>query len=296
MKRFFFIIFFLLLIGKSQLSAQSLLDSLDSIIDQPKHTEYADATFKAPRLINGQSVELIGKKELAALISHRFGVLSSGAYNFYGLTENRIRLGVDYGLMNRINLGIGVGNDQRLIDGILKIKLIRQSSGGNNSPVTIVYSATGYYTFTKWADTSRNNLLSSRLFYSHQLLIARKFNSRFSLQITPGIVHRNLVQKENDQNNVYSVAMGGRYKLTNRLAVNAEYYFLLPGKTNDNFVNSLSIGLDIETGGHIFQLILTNSESPQEKVFIPETSHKLKDGDIHFGFNIIRVFKLSKSN
>ena len=285
---------FLLLLIKSQLSAQSLLDSLDSIVDQPKLTEYTEATFKATRLVNGQTVELLGKNELAAIIAHRFGPISQGSYEFFGLTTNKFRLGLDYGLFNRINLGFGVGNDQRLIDGFIKVKLFRQSSGERNFPFTIVYSSTGYYTFTRWIYPSRNNLLSSRFFYSHQLLIARKFNNRISLQVTPGIVHRNLVQKENDQNNVYSVAMGGRFKLANRLAVNAEYYYLLPGKTNDNYVNSLSIGLDIETGGHVFQLILTNSESPQEKVFIPETTHKWKNGDIHFGFNIIRVFGLSK--
>ncbi len=294
MKRVLIFLVFLILLIKSQLSAQSLLDSLDSIIEQPKQTEYTEATFKATSLVNGQTVELLGKNELAAIISHRFGPISQGSYEFFGLTTNKFRLGLDYGLFNRINLGLGVGNDQRLIDGNIKVKLLRQSSGEHNFPFTIVYSSTGYYTFTRWVYPSRNNLLSSRFFYSHQLLVARKFNNRISLQVTPGIVHRNLVQKENDQNNVYSVAMGGRYKITKRLAMNAEYYYLLPGKTKDGFVSSLSLGLDIETGGHVFQLILTNSESPQEKVFIPETFHKWTNGDIHFGFNIIRVFGMSK--
>lgn len=284
----------LLLVTLSQAQAQGLLDSLDAIMDQPKTTEFAESTFKAPRLINGQSVELIGKNELAAIISHRFGPTSEGAYNFYGLTESHIRLGLDYGILNRINIGVGVGSYQRLWDGFLKVKLARQSHGQRNFPFTIVYSSTGFYTFTKWADASRDNLLSSRFYYSHQLLIARKFNSRISLQVTPGVIHRNLVPREIDQNNVYSVAFGGRFKLTQRLSVNTEYYYLLPGQTQKDFVNPFSVGLDIETGGHVFQLILSNSQSPQEKVFIPETINKWRNGDIHFGFNIIRVFGLSR--
>lgn len=284
----------ILFFGKSNLFAQNLLDSLDKIVDQPKQTEYTEAIFKAPRLVNGQTVELIGKNELAAIISHRFGPISNGAYNFYGLTENKIRLGLDYGLSNRINLGFGLGSYQRLFDGILKIRLTRQNSGQKSFPLTIVYSSTGYYSFEKWTNPARDNLLSSRFFYSHQLLIARKFNNRISLQIAPGIVHRNLVKREIDQNNVYSVEMGGRFKLTKRLAVNAEYYYLLPGQTAKDFVNSFSLGLDIETGGHVFQLLFTNSISPQEVIYIPETTQKWLKKDIHFGFNIIRVFKLSR--
>lgn len=284
----------LLLIGKYNLHAQGLLDSLDSIANLPKQTEYTEATFKAPLLINGQSVELIGKNELAAIISHRFGAVSQGAYNFYGLTENKIRLGVDYGLFKKVNIGFGVGSYLRIFDGKLKIKLLRQSSGLKNVPFTIVYSSTGYYSAEKWSQPERDNLLSSRFYYSHQLLIARKFGDRLSIQVTPGIVHRNLVKNEIDQNNVYSVAMGGRIKLTHRLSLNAEYYYLLPGHTADNFQNSFSLGLDIETGGHVFQLLFSNSISPQEMVFIPETTQKWIKKDIHFGFNIIRIFNLSQ--
>lgn len=286
----------LLLLSNYQLEAQSLLDSLDSVIEQPKHTEFTEATFKAPRLINGHTVELIGKNELAAIISHRFGATSEGAYNFYGLLESRIRLGLDYGLFDRVNLGIGIGSYQHLFDGILKVKIFRQSSGDQNFPFTVVYTATGYYSDEKWTDPTRKNLFSSRLFYSHQLLIARKFNSRISVQVTPGVIHRNLVKREIDQNNVYSITMGGRCKISKRLALNAEYGYLLPGQTKDEFVNSFSLGLDIETGGHVFQILLSNSQSSQDKVFIPETTDKWISGDLHFGFNIIRVFKLSRNH
>ncbi len=295
MRKIIFTLLFLLLIGKYQTNAQGLLDSLDSITNQAKQVEFTEATFKAQRLVNGQTVELIGKKEMAVIIAHRFAPISEGAYNFFGLTQNSIRLGADYGLSNRINFGFGIGSYQRTFDGFIKILLLKQSHGFKSMPVTVALSSTAFITAEKWQDPSRNNLSSSRLFYSHQLLIARKFNNRISIQVTPGIVHRNLVKREIDQNSVYSIAAGGRFKLTNRLALNAEYYYLLPGQTADDFVNSFSLGFDIETGGHVFQLLFTNSISPQENVFIPETTHKWRDGDVHFGFNIIRVFGLARA-
>jgi hypothetical protein len=294
MKKIFIILSFLLLVCSFQIKAQGLLDSLDNLVSQPKHTEYSESTFKAPRLINGQSVELIGKNELAAIISHRFGTVSEGSYNFYGLTESKIRLGLDYGLTKRINLGIGLGSVQHTFDGFLKIKILRQSKGERNIPVTVVFSSTTYRSGDRWTYPNRNNLRSSRYSYSHQLLIARKFSSKFSLQLTPGIVHRNLVKRDIDQNNVYSVAMGGRYKIAKHLAINAEYYYLIPGQTAKNFNNTLSLGLDIETGGHVFQLLLTNGLSPQEKIFIAETTNKWSKKEVSFGFNIIRVFNLKR--
>ena len=294
MKKIFLHFILIAYLGCINSNAQSLLDSLNSIVDQPLNTNYTEATFKAPRVINGHSVELIGKNEMAAIISHRFGPISEGSYNMYGLMESNIRLGIDYGVSKKINLGFGIGSFQRNWDGFLKIKLLSQSSGTRVMPVTIVYTSSIFYTFEKWTDPTRDNLLSSRFNYSHQLHIARKLNSRLSLQITPGVVHRNLVINDEDQNNVFSTAIAGRLKLTNRLAVNAEYYYLLPGKTTDEFINSFSLSFDIETGGHIFQLLLTNSVSSQEKIFIAETTEKWTKGDVRFGFNIIRVFSLSR--
>ena len=294
MRRLTFLFALLLFLGRLNLTAQSLLDSLNSIVDQPLTPNYIEATFKAPRIINGHSVELLGKNEMAALISHRFGAISQGSYNMYGLMESHVRLGIDYGVSKKINLGIGIGTFQRTWDGFLKVKLLSQSSGSKTMPVTIVYTSSIFYTFEKWADPNRDNLLSSRFNYSHQLHIARKFNNRLSLQITPGVVHRNLVREDEDQNNVFSTAIAGRFKITQRLAINAEYYYLLPGKTADDFTNSFSLSFDIETGGHIFQLLFTNSASSQEKIFVAETTEKWTNGDIHFGFNIVRVFGLKK--
>ncbi len=282
-----------LFIGSSPLLAQGLLDSLENLSIIPQKTEYAEATFKAPLLVNGHTIELVGNNELAVLISHRFGPISSGAYNFFGLLENKMRLGLDYGLSKRINLGVGISSYYRTFDGFLKMLLFRQSSGEKVFPVSVVYTSTAYISAEKWSDPNRDNLFSSRLSYSHQLHIARKIGPKLSLQITPGVIHRNLVTTEVDQNNVFSLGFGGRYKLSKHISLNAEYYHLMPGQTAKDFENSLSLGFDIETGGHVFQLLFTNSDSPQDLYFIPKTTQRWVNGDINFGFNIIRVFGLT---
>jgi hypothetical protein len=126
------------------------------------------------------------------------------------------------------------------------------------------------------------------------MIIARKFSDKLSLQLSPTMIHRNLVLTTEDENDVYAIGTAGRYKLTKRTALNAEYFYVLPGETADNFYNSLSVGFDIETGGHVFQLHLTNSQGMIEKFFIPANAGRWSKGDIYFGFNISRVFSLKK--
>jgi hypothetical protein len=128
----------------------------------------------------------------------------------------------------------------------------------------------------------------------HQLLLARKFSDKFSLQVSPTFIHKNLVLTEADDNDTFAMGVGGRLKLTQRVSVNAEYFYLMPGSVADNFVNPLSIGFDIETGGHVFQLHFTNTQPMFERGFITETRGKWTNGDIYFGFNLSRVFTIKK--
>jgi hypothetical protein len=130
--------------------------------------------------------------------------------------------------------------------------------------------------------------------YAHQLLIARKFTQGISFQLTPTYIHRNLVETVDDQNDVFAIGAGGRVKITKRMAINAEYFYLLPGQTADDFYDSFSVGLDLETGGHVFQIYLTNSKGLIEEQFIPATEGSWAKGDIHIGFNIHRTFQLKK--
>jgi hypothetical protein len=161
-------------------------------------------------------------------------------------------------------------------------------------PVSVVLFASTALNSLNFTDPERNNLFSSRLSYTYQAIIGRKFSEKLSLQFSPTLVHRNLVATTIDRNDVYAAGFSGRYKLTKRTALNAEYFYVLPGKTADDFYNSLSIGFDIETGGHVFQLHFTNSQGMIEKFFIPATTGNWLKGDIYFGFNISRVFSLKK--
>lgn len=294
MKRIFLPILtaFLILIYSST-SGQSLLEMLEDENKQTPETSYTEATFKATRIINGQTVESAGKNQANFIVSHRFGNLSMGAYDFWGLDQSVIRLGLEYGLTNRLDIGIGRSNEQKLIDGYIKYKILRQSTGVKNMPITLSWYTATYYTHQRWTTPDRDNLLSSRFYYVHQAIIARKFSDKFSLQVSPGVVHRNLVVSEIDQNDVPFVGLAGRFKLTNRISLNAEYFWMLPGQTADDFINPLAIGFDIETGGHIFQLHFSNSRGRTEKS-IPENKNNWLSGDIGFGFNIIRHFSLKK--
>ncbi|WKN29569.1 DUF5777 family beta-barrel protein [Porifericola rhodea] len=286
-------IFFLTLILLCSLvvSAQSLLEELEQEPDTLSITE--QATFKGTRLINGHSVETDGEGVLSFLISHRFGRLNEGAYEFFGLDDSNIRLGLEYGLTDRLNVGIGRSSFEKVIDAFIKYQLIRQQSGGKVVPLSLtVFSSMAINTLRSQLPERELNF-RYRVDYTYQLLLARKFSSRLSLQLMPTWLHRNLVAKADMENDLYVLGMGGRYKLSKRVALNLEYYYRLNAEAEEDFYyNPIAIGFDIETGGHVFQLQLTNARAMIEEGFLSETSGDFFSGDIHFGFNISRVFQL----
>jgi hypothetical protein len=159
-------------------------------------------------------------------------------------------------------------------------------------PFTVALLGSAALKTIRFSDPDRENYFSSRMYYTGQLIIGRKFSDAFSMQISPTIVHRNLVSTIDEQNDVLAIGVAARQKLTKRLSINVEYVYVLPDQILDTYENSLSVGFDIETGGHVFQLHFTNSTSMIEKGFVTETSGNWLDGDIHFGFNISRVFTL----
>lgn len=273
-------------------------DDLMNLLDktQAKEINYTTATFKSTRILNGHSIEKMAPGQLDVRISHRFGTLNSGAYNFFGLDQSNIHLSLEYGITKWMMIGIGRGSYEKTFDGFTKFSILRQSSGARVMPVSVSVVASAAYNSLKWTDPTRTNYLSSRLSYVAQVLIARKINQSFSLQITPSYVHRNLVATELDPNDLYSIGAGGRVKLSKRISLNAEYYYLLNSKTymSQQIYNPFSVGVDIETGGHVFQLFFSNSRGMIEKSFIGETTGSWAKGDIHFGFNISRVFNLNK--
>ncbi|MFN4257249.1 MAG: DUF5777 family beta-barrel protein [Saprospiraceae bacterium] len=277
-------------------------DDLLSLLGEEETTDYATASFKTNRVINGHSIENTAPGVLDFKISHRFGPLRQGVYDVFGLDAAEIRIGLDYGITPQLMVGFGRNSYEKTIDGFAKYKLLRQSTGKRYMPVTLTYLVDAQIVTEKFDDPDRDNKFSSRLFYTHQLLLGRKFSNAFSLQLMPTLVHRNLTLSPDDKNDVFAIGAAGRFKLTKRVALNAEYYHVLPGQLVSDYENSLSIGFDIETGGHVFQLHFTNSAPMNYKSFITETSEPWfgKDADgnffsgIRFGFNVSRVFTVKK--
>ena len=268
-----------------------LLGQLEQEKDAP--TQVVDATFKATRLINGHTVQTPGEGTMVFLISHRFGALNSGAYNFFGLDEATLRLGFEYAVTDRFEIGIGRSNTAKTFDGFLKYKAIQQTIGAHPIPVSVTLFSSAAVSTVRYVDDI-DHTLGRRTAYSYQALVARKFSPDLSLQLMPTLIHRNLVMNEGEKNDVYALGGGGRYKLTKRFSLNAEYYYLLTKYTADHYRNSLALGVDIETGGHIFQMHVTNSPGMIEKQFVSETTGNFFKGDIFFGFNISRNFTVKQ--
>ncbi|NEU09055.1 hypothetical protein GZH53_12085 [Flavihumibacter sp. R14] len=282
------LVLFFLFILPLTVAAQD--DLLDMATDSTEVT-VSNMTFKGTRIINGHSVETVGKNNLDFIISHRFESLNQGFDEFFGLDAATNRLGLEYGLTNNFMLGIGRSSYEKNYDFFGKYRLLRQTAGEKSIPLSL--TAFGGYAL-RTNDTEPPLSGSERSSYTAQLLIARKFSDAFSLQLTPTFIHRNLPDIATDSKSVFSTGIGGRVKITKRTSLNGEYYYVFPNQIDDSYTNNLSFSFDIETGGHIFQLLFTNSFGMAERQFITETDGSWGDGDIHFGFNISRTFSFAK--
>jgi len=268
--------------------------------DNKPKTEYVSATFKSTRIINGHSIENVGKGILDFRISHRFGTLNTGAQNFFGLDNATTKLGFDYGVTNWLMVGIGRSTYQKEYDGFVKAKLWRQREHKN---LSFSVSYVGGMSIDSRPLSSFSipagdtYYFSNRLYYFNQLLIAHKFNNWLSLQVMPTHIHYNLIDSTKDKNDVFAIGVGGRIKLSNRIALTGEYYYTIDPLSTANgspVHNALAFGIDIETGGHVFQLLFTNSTGISERTFIGQTTDSWSNNGIHFGFNISRVFTVVK--
>ena len=286
------------------ITASAQDDDLLSLLGDEEPEEYVTGSFKTDHVINLHSLENTAAGELDIKISHRFGAINEGKYTLFGLDgPATIRIGADYGITDRLNIGIGRSSYEKTFDGFVKFKFLRQSRGAKkNTPITACILKSTTITTLK-PPVGRVNYFSSKLFYTGQLIVGRKFSKAFSLQLSPTIVHRNLVTTNIEKNDVFAIGAGARFKLGKRTSINGEYIYVLPDQIDPKYRNSMSIGFDIETGGHVFQIHFTNSTSMIEKGFIAETSpnEKLEAGqkatgigDVHFGFNISRTFNVVK--
>lgn len=263
--------------------------------------DYTQHTFWGPRVANLQSNETNKAGFLGFRVGHRAGRLSTGANNFFGLDEATFRMNFDLGITDWLMIGVGRSTIQKYYDGYVKGRILRQSTGKCNMPLSVTGFASMGINSLKWDSDYPKKYFTSRLSYAFQLIIARKFNNWFSAELVPTLVHRNIVPLAKDKNDVYAIGAGIQFKITPRFGINAEYNYLLPNqiysKIGEQTVeNSGSIGLDIYTGKHVFQVFVTNATGMNEKQFITETTESWLKKGIRIGFNIERTFKLWENN
>jgi hypothetical protein len=280
------------------LSAMTLLsfaqDDLMKELEESRSndTDYAFQTFKGTRLVNGHTVETKPKNTLEFIFAHRFGPLKGGIYEMYGLDQASVRIGLDYGITDRLSASIARNSLDKTLDGYFKYKVARQSKGARTFPVSITGLAGAAYKMSPKKEKAPEGFENiDRLAYVTQLLIARKFNTNLSLQIAPTYIHKNAVDQEDESNDQVALGLGGRMKVSKSVAITTEYYYRLNVPESNPYYNSFGIGVDIETGGHVFQLIVTNTQGLTERAFITETQGQFNDKDILFGFNVTRTFQ-----
>lgn len=310
----YFIAAFLFFMTTSLSAQDSLSNLLDNEMTQQTagQKKYSYATFKGTQLVNSRTIETIGKNDLDFRVSHRFGDIGGqfgGEKSFFGLENSTdVKISFDYGITDRLTAGIsrskGATAVRQLYEASLKYKWLRQTDD-NKVPVTVtLFSnavATSMASNVKANTPDHFNSFSDRLSFTNQALIGRKFSDRLSLMLMPTWVHSNYVTY-NDDNDVYAMGIGGRLKLSNRMALIADYFRVFRSAastqafaaTGLNFYNPLGLGVEFETGGHVFDFTFTNSTAILENQFIPYTTTSWSQWRFRWGFNLSRIFSLKK--
>lgn len=285
------IIISLFILTNYPIKAQDLLDSLQ---DSLPGSERVRGAFKSTRVINAHSIEMLSKGNLDFRIMHRFGFVSDGLKELFGLDQASMRMSFDYGISDNFTIGIGRSTFRKELDAFLKTRLIQQTKGIKNIPLTIALAAGA----TVWTETSfapEKPDFSDRTAFYVQLLAGRKFSSVFSFQISPIIVHTNMPLSEDDDKTIFAMGGGGRISISKRVALTFDYHHPF-GNRNASFTNPTSLGVDIEAGGHVFQLQFSNATGMNERAYITQTTGKFFQGDIRFGFNLSRMFQVGKKD
>ena len=261
-------------------------DLLSLISDDVPESKPVNATFKATRIVNSQSIEIPRPRTLEFMILHRFGSMSDGVYDLFGMDEAVIRFDLKYGLNEKVSFGAGRSSLNKTFDVFSKVRLLQQTSGQNAIPISLaIFSKLEIHTIDK------DLAMADRLIFDLQALIARKFNRSLSLQIMPTFIHRNLVQTEEDAHDLISLGIGGRMKITKRTSVNLDTFIPI-GERLGSYRQGWGVGYDIETGGHVFQFMVTNAQGSYESEYIEHARGQFEDFELYIGFNISRVFNL----
>ena len=281
------LIAFLLFINIKVNAQEELMRELDSF---PTHKEIASTAFKGLQICNMQSTKLAAKGEWYFLVSHRFGDLKNGINTFFGLDEALTKIGGIYGVADWLSFSASRHTYQKTFEFAMKYRLANQQVDG--FPLTIV----GYNTLDINTDLDKELYpglkFNNRLAFSSQVLASRKFSTSFSAEMAAIFIHKNLYDDFIDQEKLYLLGAGTRYKVSKRLSVNLEYAsrLNLNGNTRSAFRDPISIGLDIETGGHVFQMVFSNTQPMNDVALFSNAGGNWEKGSVYFGFNMYRVF------
>lgn len=279
----------LVFLSATYVSAQDdLLNQLDTVNSKEKEIEMS--AFKGLQIGNMQSTKLASKGEWYMIVSHRFGDLTQGLDNFFGLDNALTKIGGIYGVSNWLTIGASRHTYNKLYELTAKYKLANQEVDG--FPVTIVGYNTMDINSSLKTSLYPNLQFSDRLAFTTQLLVSRKFSEKLSLELAPIYVHKNLYDDVLEQKDLFLIGTGARYKVSKRMSVNLEYAVRvsMPEGFTSPYQNPLTVGLDIETGGHVFQLVVSNSQPMNDVAVFSNASGNWNGGSIYFGFNMYRSF------
>ena len=278
------------------LAVQAQESDLFDVFEESTQSEVVYATFKGTQLINASTNETPGEGVLQFVMAHRFGSFNDDyLYNFFGLDNAQVRMQLDYGVTDRLNIGIGRSSFLKVADGFVKYQLLQQQKGTKTVPVSITLHSSTNYRNARYTD-GIDHAMSDRLSYMHQAIIARKWNRKLSTLVSPSVVHFNLVPTAQDPNTTAHITLGARYKISNRMALTGESTLLSNREFNsgERYTTPFALGVDIETGGHVFQLHISNTRAMNGPYWMARNPYSASNGGLFLGFNISRVFTVKE--
>lgn len=279
----------------------SATDSLMNSLAAAEKSEPVLATFKSTRLILSETSETIKKNNLNFLVIHRFGDIGGtdgGGKTLLGLDNSSdIYIGFEYGLTNNLDIDFGRSKYEQLLDLGLKYNFLHQTAD-DKSPVAItVIAKTALRPYS--VATNVFDDYTNRLNYFVQAIFARKFSSRLSVQVAPSFLRNNLPfpYLAGNEQNIFSLSAAGRYKFTKRMGIVLDYAHPFSkfrnNSTSPKFYDPSGIGIEIETGGHVFTMNFSNAQAISPVNYLADTQSNWSKGQYRFGFTISRVFNFN---
>jgi len=244
--------------------------------------------FQGNRFINLQSTNVASKNELQLLIQHRFGDISGGFYELFGLDDSQSRIGFEYGLTKNFTIGIGRSSYLKTFDSFLKYRILTQTE---SFPITLTATVSGSVPTKHDYFPDEHNSFSKKASGNMQFHTSKSFKY-FGLQISPGFIDTGYILEENDSYSFFTLGFGGSAKLSKKISFNVEYLYRFKDKIV--YVNPLSVSVDIKAGGHLFQLIVTNTQQMFDQAIISNPIGNWAKGSLFLGFNLIRGFNFKQ--